>query len=192
MIRRKILIIDGHPDPDPARFVHALAKAYADGAAKHEVRRVTLAEVEFPLLRSTEDWREGKPPEAIAAIQRDIVWAEHIVIFFPLWLGDAPALLRAFLEQSMRPGFALEYGTKGFPKQLLKGRTARIVVTMGMPAMLYRLYFRAHSIKSLARNILRFVGIHPVACSVIGSVEGSAQARVKWIKAMEKLGAAGK
>ena len=38
--------------------------------------------------------------------QRAIASAEHIVIFFPLWLGTMPALLKAFLEQVLRPGFA--------------------------------------------------------------------------------------
>ena len=36
MAQRRILIIDGHPDTNPARFVHALASAYAKGAAWNE------------------------------------------------------------------------------------------------------------------------------------------------------------
>ena len=58
-------------------------------------------------------------------------------------------------------------------KRLLTGKTARIVVTMGMPAFVYRWYFGGHSLKSLERNILRFVGIRPVRESLIGMVEGS-------------------
>ena len=34
--------------------------------------------------------------------QADIGWAQHIVLFFPLWLGDMPAVLKAFLEQVAR------------------------------------------------------------------------------------------
>jgi len=30
----------------------------------------------------------------------------------------------------------MEYGKSGFPKRLLAGRSARIVVTMGMPALM--------------------------------------------------------
>ena len=30
----------------------------------------------------------------------------YLVLFFPLWLGDMPALLKGFLEQVARPGFA--------------------------------------------------------------------------------------
>jgi putative NADPH-quinone reductase len=41
----------------------------------------------------------------------------------------------------MRPGVAFAYpepGKGGFAKTLLKGRSARVVVTMGMPAFFYR------------------------------------------------------
>ena len=33
-------------------------------------------------------------------------WAQHLVLMFPLWLGDMPALMKAFLEQVARPGLA--------------------------------------------------------------------------------------
>ncbi len=186
--RKKILIVDAHPDADPAHFVHALADAYAKGAKAHEVRRLALAELDFPLLRRPSDWLEGKPPAAIAAAQADIGWAEHLVILYPLWLGDVPALLKAFLEQAMRPNFALRYREKGFPEKLLKGRSARVVVTMGMPALFYKAFYGAHSVKSLERNILKFVGIKPVERTIIGGVESSAKQRRKWLAEMKALG----
>jgi putative NADPH-quinone reductase len=188
MAARKILILDGHPDPDPARFVHALAKAYAKGAAEHDVRLLKLAELDFPLLHRAADWMEGTPPAGIASAQADIAWADHVVILYPLWLGDVPALLKAFLEQVMRPGFALRYREKGLPEKLLAGRTAHIVVTMGMPALFYKLYYGAHSVKSLERNILKFVGIEPVERTIIGMVEASAKRRSEWLAEMEAFG----
>lgn len=189
---RKILVIDAHPDPDPGHFVHALADAYAAGAGQHEVRKLVLAGIDFPLVRHTKDWLEAEPPPAIAQAQSDLRWADHVVLFYPLWLGDMPALLKAFLEQVMRPGFAFAYRDKGLPRKLLAGRSARIVVTMGMPAPFYRLFYRAHSLKSLERNILRFVGFAPVARTVIGSVEADAARRQDWLVEMGELGAAGK
>lgn len=74
--------------------------------------------------------------------------------------------------------------------KLLTGRSARIIVTMGMPAPIYRLFFRAHSLKSLDRNLLRFVGIQPVRYSIIGSVEGDASSREKWLRTVARLGGA--
>lgn len=191
MAARKILIVDGHPDPDPGRFVHALANAYAEGAAAHQVRRLKLSELEIPLMRTAADWMNGEPAPGIAAAQADIAWADHLVIIYPLWLGDVPALLKAFLEQVMRPGFALEYRKQGLPKKLLAGRTARLVVTMGMPAFFYKLVYGAHSVKSLERNILRFVGIRPLGRTIIGSVEADAERRREWLDEMAALGAAG-
>jgi putative NADPH-quinone reductase len=123
-------------------------------------------------------------------VQQDIAWAEHLVFFFPLWLGGMPAVLKGLLEQVARPGFALSSldGT-GLPKKLLAGRSARLVVTMGMPALVYRWYFRAHSLKALERNILGFVGIAPVRETLVGSVEGLDEAeRKEWLAKLAALG----
>ena len=185
-----ILIIDGHPDSDRNHFIHAAADAYAEGAAAaHDVQRIDVAELDFPLIRSEADWKEGAVPMAVAEAQEALRWAEHVVILYPLWLGDVPALLKGFLEQVARPEFAFRYTDRGFPQQLLKGRSARVVVSMGMPAPLYSLIYRAHSVKSLKRNILSFVGFSPVRHSIIGSVEGSAAHRRRWLERLRSLGA---
>jgi putative NADPH-quinone reductase len=185
-----ILLIDGHPDPDPAHFIHALAEAYADGAEKggHEVRRIKIAELEFPLLRSQREWKESPIPADIAAAQEAVMWAEHLVLLYPMWLGDVPALLKGFLEQLARPEFAFRYRENGFPEKLLVGRSAHVIVTMGMPAIAYRLFYRAHSLKSLERNILRFVGIAPVHHTIIGRVDASDEDRRKWLEDVRLLG----
>jgi putative NADPH-quinone reductase len=192
---KRILIIDGHPDSRADRYVHALSKAYFDGACRagHEVRTILVSQLDFPLLRTGEDFRDGQSPAAIQNAQKLLTWADHIVILFPLWLGSMPALLKGFLEQTLRPGFAFGESTHhGFPKKLLSGRSARIIVTMGMPALFYRWYFRAHSLKSLQRNILRFCGFRPVNACVVGEVEGMSSAqRGEWLARIQDLGARG-
>lgn len=191
-MRRQILILQGHPDPAGGHFGHALAQAYADGAAEagHELRRVEVATLDFPVLRSQADWQDGALPASLQAAQAAIAWAEHLVIVFPLWLGDMPALLKAFLEQVARPGFAFKAeGANPFGSKGLVGKSARVVVTMGMPALVYRHYFRAHSVKSLERNILGFVGIAPVHDTLIGSVEAlGADGRATWLERLRQLG----
>ncbi|MDN3922221.1 NAD(P)H-dependent oxidoreductase [Roseateles violae] len=192
---RRILIIDGHPDAEPGHLCHALVGAYAAGAraAGHQLRIVELARLDFPLLRSQRDWERGTVPAALRPVQLDIAWAGHIVFVFPLWLGDMPALLKALLEQIARPGFALAGKNAPTPgAKLLQGRSARVVVTMGMPALIYRWYFRAHSIRSLERNILGFVGFAPVRETLIGGVESLGAAGVeRWLARMHKLGGLG-
>ncbi|MFN3389424.1 MAG: NAD(P)H-dependent oxidoreductase [Allosphingosinicella sp.] len=187
----RIAIVDGHPDADRARYVHALADSYAAGAASagHEVRRIDVARLDFPLLRSQRAWMEEKPVPDIAEAQETLRWAGHVVLLYPLWLGDVPALLKGFLEQTARPDFAFRYRDGGFPEKLLKGRSVRVIVTMGMPAPFYALVYRAHSLKSLERDILRFTGFGPVRHSIVGSVGGSAAHREKWLERVRALGA---
>lgn len=190
---KRILVIEGHPDRETGRFNHALAGAYADGAQAggHEVRRLVVAELDFPLLRSKAEWAHGPVPPGLVPAQQAIAWAEHLVFVFPLWLGGMPALLKGFLEQVARPGFALgePAGLAHLPKKLLAGRSARLVVTMGMPALAYRWIYRAHSLKALERNILGFVGIAPVDETLIGMVEGNAKDRERWLVRIARLGA---
>lgn len=186
---KKIVVLDGHPDPDPARFVHALATMYAESARAtgHEVHAIEIANAGIDVLRSPKEWQSGATPAPIKDVQAKIAAADHIVILFPLWLGALPGLLKGFLEQIFRPGFAIGMGKRTLSPGLLKGKSARIVVTMGMPGFLYRWFFRAHSVKSLKRNILYFVGIKPVRTTIVGTVENPA-ARERALEAMRKFG----
>ena len=193
MSSKRILIIQGHPDPKGGHLCHALAQAYADGAAEagHKLRRVDVAQLDFPLLRSAANWEKDPLPPMLQPAQDDIEWAQHLVLFFPLWMGDMPALLKGFLEQVARPGFAFKPSRDGnsFGKKGLTGRSARLVVTMGMPAMVYRYYFRAHAVRALERNVLGFVGIAPVHETLFGLVEGSsADERARWLDKLRALG----
>ncbi|HEY0525549.1 MAG TPA: NAD(P)H-dependent oxidoreductase [Stellaceae bacterium] len=195
---RRIAIIQGHPAAGGGHFCHALADAYAQGAADagHEVRQVAVADLDFPLLRSKEEWETATAvPAAIRQPQETIGWADHLVILYPLWLGDMPAILKGFLEQALRPGFAV--GAAAGPggelgRKLLTGKSARIVVTMGMPAFLYRWYFGAHSLRSLKRSMLGLCGVGPIRDTLIGGVEAIGDARrQRWLRNLNGLGRRG-
>jgi len=185
---KRIAIIDGHPDPDRARFVHALADSYADGAVAggHDIRRIEVANLDVPILRSRAEW-ESPSPEGLRHAAEAIAWADHLVLLYPLWLGDVPALLKGFLEQVLRPG---DSGLEGLRKAL-KGKSAHVVVTMGMPGLFYTLFYRAHSLKSLERSILKLVGVRPVHHTIIGGVEGDPDDRKHWLDKMLAAGERG-
>ena len=187
---RRILIIQGHPDPAGGHFCHALAARYEAGAraAGHEVQTLQVGALQFPLLRNAEEWSHHAPPRVIRKAQEQLRWAEHVVIVFPLWLGDLPAALKGFFEHAFRPGFAIAEAKPGrLWKKLLAGRSAHVVVTMGMPAFFYRLYYRGHSVKNLKRNILHFCGFSPVRTSLIGTVE-QARTRNAWLARLRRYG----
>ena len=190
----RILIIQGHPDCGGRHLCHALADAYADGArvAGHEVEAIAPGQLAFPLLRSADEWQQQAPPPALVPAQEAIRRASHLLIVYPMWLGEMPALLKGFLEQVARPGFALATDNRNpLRAGLLGGRSARVVVTMGMPAPVYRWFYRAHSLKSLERNILGFAGIRPVRATLIGGAGAMPPERIeRWCAQLRSLGAA--
>ncbi|NJO32109.1 MAG: NAD(P)H-dependent oxidoreductase [Rhodospirillales bacterium] len=186
----RISIIQGHPTAGEEHFCHALARAYAEGAvnAGHEVKAIIVADLDFPVLRSKQDWDSGQAPPAIAATQETIRWSQHLLIIHPLWIGSMPALLKAFLEQALRPGFAMSTSAKGGWTKLLSGRSAQVVVTMGMPGFIYRWYFGAHGLNSLTQS-LSLVGIAPCRSTLIGMVEAMDDGkRRRWLDRLRVLG----
>ena len=189
---KNIVIIQGHPDKSHTHFGHALAQHYVDGAqqAGHQVQIIQVAQLDFPWLKSDEEFEQGEIPSSLKPAQQAIAQADHLVFIYPLWLGDMPAILKAFLEQVFRPGFAIG---KADDKQrqggLLKGKTARSVVTMGMPAFIYRWFYCAHSLKSFKRNILKFCGIKISGETLIGLMgHASKQRNQAWLDKMRQLG----
>ena len=187
---KHVLIIQGHPDSTKQHFCHALANAYKTGAKNgdHSVKDINVAQLNFPILHTKYEFENSAPPTDIKAAQEKISWSNHIVIIYPLWLGTMPALLKGFFEQTFRYGFAISNETNKMPKKLLAGKSARIIVTMGIPAFLYRVFFRAHSLKNLQKNILGLSGIKPVKYNLVGIVDASNAKHVKWLKKIQTLG----
>jgi putative NADPH-quinone reductase len=141
------------------------------------------------MIRSRQAFETETPPPAIREAQEALAWADHLVIIHPLWLGAAPAVLKAFIEQVFRYGVALS--PPGGPiKGLLSGKSARVVVTMGMPAPIFRWVFGAYGLKSLERGVLWLSGFRPIAHSVVGRVESPGVA-VRWLATLEQLGRRG-
>lgn len=195
---KRIIILQGHPDPAGGHLCHGLAAAYAHGAEAngHHVSIIDVATLKFPLLRTQDDYNTGETPAGLVEAQGQILDAEHLVIIYPLWLGTLPALLKGFLEQVLRPSLAAsasgrkptftEFG------RLMKGTSCRVVITMGMPALAYRFFFFAHSLKNLERNILKFVGVKPIRTSLFGMVDAADdEKRKSWLNEMEELGRRG-
>lgn len=190
---RTIVILQGHPHSDPAHLCHALARAYAEGAraAGHAVREFDIGAMEFPFLRDPKDFLTPAPP-AIKEAQDAVLGADHLLIVYPLWLGTMPALVKGFFEHFARAEFAIAQSDKGWPRKMLKGRSARVVVTMGMPATAYRLFFGAHGVKGFESGILGMSGIEPVRETLIGGVGGEDEkTRQGWLDDLREHGRRG-
>jgi putative NADPH-quinone reductase len=191
---KRIAIVQGHPSLQRTHLGHALAVAYDQGAitAGHEVRRIEVAQLDFPLLRSAEEWKSGPMPAGLREAQAAIGWADHLVLIFPLWTGTMPALFKGFLEQIARPGFAFRERPDGRGMApAFTGKSARIIVTMGMPALFFRWFYQAHGVRGLQRSILGFCGIKPIRTTYIGMVDAKSFKAEPWLAKLHKLGRSG-
>jgi putative NADPH-quinone reductase len=184
----RIAIIVGHARHNT--FCEALGRAYRRGAQAggHDAALfVTSAMVFDPVLH--EGFERLQPLEKdLAAAHDAILAADHLVIIFPLWLGTLPAILKGFLERVLQPEMVEAAKQHKFVTPL-KGKSARVIVTMGMPGFIYRWWFGGYAVKMLRRNILCFVGAGPVRTTIYGNVEGvTAAHRDAWIGDVENMG----
>ncbi|XID96123.1 NAD(P)H-dependent oxidoreductase [Paenibacillaceae bacterium WGS1546] len=124
--------------------------------------------------------------EAQEAIRR----ADHLVFVYPTWWGTMPAVLKGFIDRVFPPGFDFKY-RDGSPlwDKLLKGKSARLIVTMDTPSWYNRwVYWRAGHLV-MKRNVLRFCGISPVRVTEMAPVkDASEQRRADWLDKAERLG----
>lgn len=191
-MRKRIAIIQGHPDNTSPHYCHAIENAYRHGAIAngHIVQAIDAASLTMPFLSNSSDFNSRDIDISILNIQGLIYWSDHIVIIYPLWLGTMPALLKHFFEQIFRPYHAyVKTKNRKRPIKLLKGKSVRIIVTMGMPAWVYRFFYHAHSLKSLEQNILRFLGFGPIRHTLIGNIDSSKnEKRTQWLNKLKYLG----
>jgi putative NADPH-quinone reductase len=187
---RKIMVVVGHPLQ--GTFCEAIGKSYRDGAANagHEVKFFALADMKFdPILRY--GYRREQPLEPDLRAAYDALSAcDHLVLVFPLWCGDMPALLKGFIERILQPDLIARENTENAMNwSIFQNKTARIVMTMGMPVSIYRYWYGGHALKLLSRNILNFIGIKPVRHTLFGMIATSKpDTRERWLNEVRALG----
>ena len=141
-----------------------------------------------PILR--EGYRQVQPLEAdLLQAQADITWAEHLTFVYPIWWGAIPALLKGFFDRVFLPGFAFKYRPgKAFPEQLLRGRSADLLVTMDTPPWYYRWVYRMPGLHQMRKTTLAFCGIQPRKTLTFGPILGSTERqRETWLKQAQAI-----
>lgn len=190
-MKRKILIVTGHPDAQS--YCSALSDAYAEGASssKAEIRRIDLSAITFnPNLQFGYRQRTELEKDLVEA-QELIRWADHLVFVYPTWWGTMPAILKGFFDRVLLPGFAFKYReNSSLWDKLLTGKTAHLIVTADTPSWYNRLIYRQAGHIVIKKNILGFCGIKTVRLTEIGPIIPSTQEkRVQWLDKVKELGA---
>lgn len=188
---KKDLIILANTNPQSLGW--SLADSYEKGSRQSgkEVRRINLSELSFdPIL-----WKGYSVIQELEMdlkkAQEDILWSDHITIFFPTWWASFPAILKGFLDRTILPGFGYKFqGAQSLRwKKLLKGRSARLVVTSDSPTWYNRFILFSPGVRSIKKGTLEFCGISPVEVTRIGSVKKmNEEKRKEWLERVEEMG----
>ena len=194
MKSKKIFILLGHPDSGPEPLSRQFADAYEASAraAGHTVRRTNLADLSFDpsLHKGYRAIQELEP--SLVKVQEDMTWCEHFVLFYPNWWGGMPATLKGMWDRMFLPRFAFRmWKNKLGWHALLKGRTARVVITCSNPVMLDHLAFGDFT-ASIKRSLLSFAGFSTRVLSVGTSERLTPAQKNSWIQRIESLAQQGK
>lgn len=185
---KRILILLGHPDS--RSFCGALAEAYASAArqAGHEVQSIAVGDLHFdPVLHHGYRQRQELEPDLQRA-REALVWAEHLVVIFPVWWGGMPAGLKGIFDRVFLPGFAFKYRENSpWWDRLLSGRSAHAILTMDTPPWYYRWVYRQPGVHQIRKTILEFCGFKPVKVTLLGPVRHASEARrAQWLTLVAK------
>lgn len=187
---KQVLIINGHPDTES--FNYALSTAYIKGANKTGsiLTQINIAELEFnPNLKFGYRKRMELEPDLVNAMDK-IKRADHIVWIFPMWWYGYPALMKGFIDRTFLPGITYQpIEGKSLPEKLLKGKSARLIITADTPKWYDFLIMRRPAINQFKKGTLQFCGINPVKVTYIATIKNSSSGfRKEWMNKISLLG----
>lgn len=183
-MQKKILVVNGHPYEKS--YVTTLFKTFVSNinTDKVELKTLDLGKMNFdPVLRFGYS-EKMKPDQDIELSQQLLIWADHIVFFYPVWWASMPSLLKGWFDRVLTPGFAYNMNGLKIIKHL-KGRTAQLFLTSDAPALYQRLIPNS-PVKLMSKYILGFCGIKVVQSHILGmaTLSNREKARKKF---MEKV-----
>jgi len=153
----KVLIVHAHPEPKSLNGSLTAFAVETLGGLGHAVQVSDLYAMRWKAVADAEDFRDRASPERLAyaaesrnayrggtqapdvlAEQRKLLWADAVILQFPLWWFSMPAILKGWFERVYAYGFAYGVGPHGgerwgdrYGEGTLLGRRAMISATIG-------------------------------------------------------------
>lgn len=162
----KVIIVYAHPHKEGHNglVLENVIKELEE--KKQEYELLDLYEMKFdPVMKSDEHFLSKKKitDEMVLEMQKKISETNKLIIIFPVWWNNVPAVLKGFFDRVFSSGFAFKYKKLIFglrtPIGLLKGKKAAVIYTTGSPSLIYWLIEGARAKKVVKLDTLRFCGI---------------------------------
>lgn len=188
---KKVLLILGHPSKNS--FCKSILDSYKNGLKKTncEIKEIFLSDLKFNLdLGGNFDEYNREIETDIINAQELLKWADHYVFVYPIWWGNIPALLKGFIDRAFLPNVTFKYQkNSSLPIKLLKGKSARLLVTMDSPNWWFKFVYRSSANHAMKEATLNFCGVNPVKITIMDKVRTSTlEQRNSFLKKVESLG----
>ena len=182
----KKLIISANPSSQ--WFSHKIVEKLTSLSEKKwdtvEILDLYTTDLKQDFLRY-EDKKDMANDEVTKKLQAKITRADELVFVFPIWWGDAPAIMKNFIDCNFWAGFAFQYEKWGKATGLLKGKSARIIATSWAPAFFYKILLHIQVLWNL--NRIGYCGIKQKSFTVFGDIDRSKTQKDNYLKWLEKL-----
>ncbi|MEW9699503.1 NAD(P)H-dependent oxidoreductase [Paenibacillus sp. SI8] len=170
------LVIYTHPNHQSLSyaFLQKVIQGSTENPQITEIKVLDLYEEGFnPVLvfNETKRRRELHADPELLKYREQLMWADKIVLVYPIWWGRPPAMLMGYIDKMFVSGFAFKNNGRILPEGLMKEKSVVCVSTMKGPA-LYPLFWLYNAHKILMRKALfQYVGIKKVKFFEFGSME---------------------
>lgn len=153
----KVLIVHAHPDP---KSLTSALKDHAVDTLKAQGHEVQLSDLYGSSWNAVAGWQDflqpsrtdrlqyglesglayagGSQSMEIVAEQEKLLWADGVLMSFPMWWFSMPAILKGWVDRVFALGLAYGVGEHNstrwgdrYGEGMLRGRRAMLIVTMG-------------------------------------------------------------
>jgi len=130
-----VLWIYAHPDPSSLNGALRDEGVATLRESGHHVRESDLYAMHWnPVVD-----RIATIPEDVRAEHEKLAWADAVIVQFPLWWADTPAILKGWFDRVLVQGYGYDYRdetghTLRYGNGVLAGKRALVVVTAGAHA----------------------------------------------------------
>lgn len=129
-------------NPSIKGFTHRIAEQYKNLSLKAndnvEILDLYKSELRQDFLtyeRKRDIWKD----DLTKKIQEKIIWADKIILIFPIWWADTPAIMKNFFDSNFTAWFAYRRDWRKLIG-LLTNKRAEIYCTCWAPSFIYKIF----------------------------------------------------
>ncbi|HOC81162.1 MAG TPA: NAD(P)H-dependent oxidoreductase [Bacilli bacterium] len=95
----------------------------------------------------------------VGKYQKMLAETDELVVIFPIWWGDSPAILKGFIDKVMLKGFAYDQGESGLIGKLTHIKKGYVITTSETPTFIYKEHLGNPIDNIFVKIILESIGI---------------------------------